>query len=82
MADPSFVATERSLLSAAIPKLIQYYSVFLIVFGIDIFFYGMRYLRISPHNSGYGCHTSIFCNVLYHITRDMISPSTAIYHAI
>ena len=82
MADPPFIVAETSLLSASIPRLIQYYLVFLIVFGIETLFDGMRYLRISPNNSGYGCDTSNFCNLLYHITRDMISPSTAIYYAI
>ena len=71
----------RSLLSASGPSLIQYYVVFLVVFDIEKYFDGMRCLRISPHNSGYGCDTSVCPSLLYHMIRD-ISPSIAIYHAI
>ena len=83
MADPPFIVAERSLLSASGPSLIQYYLVFLIVtaFGIEQYFDGMRYIHVSPHNSGYGCDTSMYPN-LYDMIRDMIPPSIAIYHAI
>ena len=82
MADPPFIVAERSLLSASGPSLIQYYLVFLIVtaFGIEQYFDGMRYIHVSPHNSGYGCDTSMYPN-LYDMIRDMIPPSIAICHA-
>ena len=78
----TFIVAEGSLLRASGPSVIQYYLVFLMVFGIEKYFDGMRYLHISPHNSGYGCDTSMYPNLLYHMIRDMISPSIPIYNAI
>ena len=82
MADPPFIVAERSLLSASGPSLIQYYLVFLIAFGIAKYFDGMRYLHISPHNTGNGCDISMYPNLLYHMMWDMISPYIAIFHAV
>ena len=75
MADPPFIVADRSLLSASGPSLIQYSLVFLIVFGIEKYFDGMRYLYGSPHTPGYGCDTSMYPNLWYHMIWDTISPS-------
>ena len=82
MAYPPFIVAERPLLSPTGPSLIQYNLVFLLVFGIEKYFDRMRRPHITPKNSGYGCDTSMYCNLRYHIVWDMISPSIAIYHAI
>ena len=60
MADTPFIVAERSLPTGSGPRFVQYHLVFLIVFGVEKYFDGMRCLHISPHNSGYGCDTMIF----------------------
>ena len=82
MADPPFSVAERSLPSASFPSLIQYYLMFLIVFGIEKKFDGIRNLHIGPHNSGYGCDISMHPNLLHHMIWDIVSPSIATIHAI
>ena len=42
----------------------------------------MRYLHVRPHNSGYGCDTSMYPNLLYNMIWDMIPTSIAICYAI
>ena len=49
MADPPLIVARSSLQSASDPSFNQYYSVFLIVLGIEKYFDGMRYLHVSPH---------------------------------
>ena len=63
MADPPFIVVEGSLLSASGPRLIQYYLVFLIFFGIEKYFDGMRCLHISARSSGHGCDGSMHPNL-------------------
>ena len=49
MADPPLIVARSSLQSASDPSFNQYYSVFLIVLGIEKYFDGTRYLHVSPH---------------------------------
>ena len=53
-----------------------------LVFGIENCFDGIRYLDISPQNSGYGYDISIYRILKYRMIWDMVSRFIAIYHVI